>query len=76
MLTAEHCAPGGGVRFVDPTGEQIGVAEPAPARRLSDSLYIPTRSAARIYDGGVGGRPVAGRPPVAFRSRRRRRPCR
>ncbi|PZG18848.1 hypothetical protein C1I95_12890 [Micromonospora craterilacus] len=64
MLTAEHCAPGGGVRFVDPTGEQIGVAEPAPARRLSDSLYIPTRSAARIYDGGVGvgefSKPVAG----------------
>ncbi|MBF9127703.1 hypothetical protein I0C86_01635 [Plantactinospora sp. S1510] len=64
MLTAEHCAPGGGVPFVDPTGEQIGVAEPAPARRLSDSLYIPTRSGARIYDGGVGvgefSKPVAG----------------
>lgn len=64
ILTAEHCAPGGGVRVTDPTGELVGVAEPAPARRLSDSLYVPTRSANRIYDGGVGvgefSKPVVG----------------
>ncbi|MCI4066978.1 S1 family peptidase [Micromonospora sp. R77] len=64
VLTAEHCAPGGGVAVTDPTGELIGRAEPAPARRLSDSLYVPTRSGNRIYDGGVGvgefSKPVVG----------------
>jgi hypothetical protein len=64
VLTAEHCAPGGGVQVTDPTGELVGTAEPAPARRLSDSLYVPTRSGNRIYDGGVGvgefSKPVVG----------------
>lgn len=64
ILTAEHCMPGGGLNFTDPTGELIGRSEPAPARRLSDSLFVTTRSGARIYDGGVGvgefSKPVVG----------------
>ncbi|MEV4416982.1 hypothetical protein [Catellatospora sp. NPDC049609] len=64
ILTAEHCMFGGGMDFTDPTGQVVGRAEPAPARRLSDSLAIQTNSGARIYDGGVGvgefSKPVIG----------------
>ncbi|MBB5872677.1 hypothetical protein F4553_006111 [Allocatelliglobosispora scoriae] len=64
ILTAEHCGFGGGLGFNDGAGQRIGQAEPAPARRLSDSLFITTNSGARTFDGGVGvgefSKPVVG----------------
>jgi hypothetical protein len=56
ILTANHCFFGGGVTFTDGTGQAIGVAEPRPTGTslVTDSLYIPTTSGARTFDGGVG----------------------
>jgi len=55
ILTAEHCALGGGVNFVDGAGELIGMAEFAPTLHDdSDSLLIRTSTSPRIFDGGVG----------------------
>jgi hypothetical protein len=57
LLTAEHCAPGGGRAFFTGGGTFIGVAGPPSGNFLtpwSDTLYIPTSSAARTWDGGVG----------------------
>lgn len=57
ILTANHCAPGGGVLFNDGAGQPIGMAEPRPTGQsvVLDSLYITTTSSGgRIFDGGVG----------------------
>ena len=70
ILTAGHCAPGGNVPFNDGAGEFIGTAEPPPANPLrdTDSLYITSQAAPRIYDGGVGigefSKPVIGSTPL------------
>jgi len=72
LLTANHCAPGGGVVFNNGAGSPIGIATPRPTGQsvVLDSLLIvtPAGSSAAIYDGGVGtgefAKPVVGRSSV------------
>jgi hypothetical protein len=58
LLTANHCAPGGGVPFTTGAGTPLGTALAKPTGRsvVLDSLVIETTQnpAARIYDGGPG----------------------
>ncbi|GIH02565.1 hypothetical protein Rhe02_06320 [Rhizocola hellebori] len=66
ILTAEHCARGGGVSVTTGAGRFIGTAEvpsPQTAAFNSDSLFVPTNSAARMFDGapvGAFSKPVVG----------------
>jgi hypothetical protein len=66
ILTAEHCARGGGVPVTTGAGRVIGTAEvpsPQTAAFNSDSLFVPTNSAARMFDGapvGAFSKPVVG----------------
>jgi hypothetical protein len=68
MLTAEHCNRGGGALATNGIGTRaLGVAETpsaAAASHNSDSLFIPTNSHPRMFDGlpvGAFTKPVVGR---------------
>ncbi len=66
ILTAEHCARGGGVQVSTGAGRSIGIAEVPSAQTAafnSDSLFVPTNSAPRMFDGATVGafsKPVVG----------------
>jgi len=57
LLTAEHCSPGGNVNYFTGDFKFMGPVGPtgwnwlAP---LSDTTYIQTSSAGRVFSGGVG----------------------
>ncbi len=61
MLSAGHCAANGNYAY-DGGGDYMGTV--SGDTNAYDTLYINTRSAGRIYDGGVGtgefSKPVAG----------------
>jgi hypothetical protein len=66
ILTAEHCARGGGVSVTTGAGGFIGTAEvpsPQTAAFNSDSLFVPTNSGPAMFDGnpvGAFSKPVVG----------------
>jgi hypothetical protein len=56
LLTADHCAPGGNVSYFTGSFKFMGTAGPSGwnwLAPLSDTQYIQTSSAARVFSGGV-----------------------